>query len=218
VFVVSSTHHFTTPYQYEYVFLLDSDLEFLLIFLTFPSLHFAVGYASYLMGDMAADAFSATVATLPDGAGPRPLPQYRDPELSEVIDFLKNPSNVIKANAAAHLAHLAFMNDQIKNATRQLNGIPPLLDMLSSNIPEIQRNACSALRNLSFGRGNDENKVQKTALLLGLVRHFASLPFCHFAQHLLSFYPKVIFSSPTERNFHSKSTDSKIFRKIIEAV
>ncbi|OQV14547.1 Juxtamembrane domain-associated catenin [Hypsibius exemplaris] len=85
-------------------------------------------------------------------------PQYRDPELSEVIDFLKSPSNVIRANAAAHLAHLAYMNDQIKNTTRQLGGIPPLLEMLGSSIPEIQRNACSALRNLSFGRGNDENK------------------------------------------------------------
>lgn len=40
-----------------------------------------------------------------------------------------------------------------------LGGIPILIDLLNSNIPEIQRNACSALRNLCFGRGNDENKV-----------------------------------------------------------
>ncbi|XP_055345868.1 catenin delta-2-like isoform X2 [Paramacrobiotus metropolitanus] len=88
----------------------------------------------------------------------QPITQYRDPELPEVIEFLRNPSNVIKANAAAHLAHLAFNNDQVKHLTRQLHGIPPLLEMLGSNIPELQRNACSALRNLAFGRENDENK------------------------------------------------------------
>lgn len=139
-------------------------------------MYIVVGYAGY-MGDMGVDGYSASPAPLgpsgslsmliPDGqqhgtpshGSPHPHPQFRDPELPEVIEFLRNPSNVIKANAAAHLAHLAYNNDQMKSLTRQLNGIPPLLEMLTSTIPEIQRNACSALRNLAFGRGNDENKV-----------------------------------------------------------
>ena len=133
---------------------------------------FAGGYASgsYMMAGVADGSSSPALTTAPDSGGSRALRSpslqpavaattYRDPELAEVIDFLRNPANVIKANAAAHLAHLAFMNDQVKNAARQLGCIAPLLEMLGSHIPEIQRNACSALRNLSFGRGNDENKV-----------------------------------------------------------
>lgn len=145
------------------------------------------------MGDMAGDEYSPASAavgtsgsfatTVADGhhgplpsyphthTTPHPLAQFRDPELPEVIEFLRHPSNVIKANAAAHLAHLAYNNDQIKNTTRQLNGIPPLVEMLTSSVPEIQRNACSALRNLSFGRGNDENKVGIMFILLDLRRY-----------------------------------------------
>ncbi|UYV69412.1 PKP4 [Cordylochernes scorpioides] len=41
---------------------------------------------------------------------------------------------------------------------RALGGIPPLVELLNQDIPEIQKNACGALRNLSYGRQNDENK------------------------------------------------------------
>lgn len=50
------------------------------------------------------------------------------------------------------------MDDPVKAKTRQLGGIPPLVALLNHDIPEIHRNACGALRNLSFGRQNDENK------------------------------------------------------------
>jgi len=65
---------------------------------------------------------------------------------------------VIKANAAAYLQHLCYMDDPVKAKTRQLGGIPPLVALLANDIPEIHRNACGALRNLSYGRQNDENK------------------------------------------------------------
>ncbi len=84
--------------------------------------------------------------------------QWRDPDLHEVIEFLNNPNSVIKANAAAYLQHLCYMDDPVKAKTRQLGGIPPLVQLLSHEIPEIHRNACGALRNLSYGRQNDENK------------------------------------------------------------
>jgi len=84
--------------------------------------------------------------------------QWRDPDLHEVIEFLSNPNSVIKANACAYLQHLCYMDDPVKAKTRQLGGIPPLVALLSHDIPEIHRNACGALRNLSFGRQNDENK------------------------------------------------------------
>ncbi|XP_037946325.1 catenin delta-2 isoform X2 [Teleopsis dalmanni] len=84
--------------------------------------------------------------------------RWRDPNLSEVISFLNNPNNSIKANAAAYLQHLCYMDDPNKQRTRTLGGIPPLVRLLSYEIPEIHKNACGALRNLSYGRQNDENK------------------------------------------------------------
>ncbi|XP_055314525.1 catenin delta-2 isoform X2 [Sitodiplosis mosellana] len=84
--------------------------------------------------------------------------RWRDPNLTEVISFLNNPNNVIKANAAAYLQHLCYMDDPNKQRTRTLGGIPPLVKLLSHDSPEVYRNACGALRNLSYGRQNDENK------------------------------------------------------------
>ncbi|XP_068148075.1 catenin delta-2 [Drosophila tropicalis] len=84
--------------------------------------------------------------------------RWRDPNLSEVISFLSNPNNAIKANAAAYLQHLCYMDDPNKQRTRSLGGIPPLIRLLSYDAPEIHKNACGALRNLSYGRQNDENK------------------------------------------------------------
>ncbi|XP_011184563.1 catenin delta-2 [Zeugodacus cucurbitae] len=84
--------------------------------------------------------------------------RWRDPNLSEVISFLNNPNNEIKANAAAYLQHLCYMDDPNKQRTRTLGGIPPLVRLLSYDVPEIHKNACGALRNLSYGRQNDENK------------------------------------------------------------
>ena len=42
---------------------------------------------------------------------------------------------------------------------RSLGGIPLLVDLVNNEIPEVHRAACGALRNLSFGKSNDENKV-----------------------------------------------------------
>lgn len=84
--------------------------------------------------------------------------RYRDPDLHEVIEFLGHPNNIVRANAAAYLQHLCFMDDNMKSKTRALGGIPPLINLLSQEVPEIQRNSCGALRNLSYGRQNDENK------------------------------------------------------------
>ncbi|XP_046407049.1 catenin delta-2-like isoform X13 [Ischnura elegans] len=84
--------------------------------------------------------------------------RWRDPNLTEVIGFLTNPNNVVKANAAAYLQHLCYMDDPNKQKTRSLGGIPPLVKLLSHEVPDVYRNACGALRNLSYGRQNDENK------------------------------------------------------------
>jgi hypothetical protein len=84
--------------------------------------------------------------------------RWRNPELQEVIEFLSHPEISVRSNAAAYLQHLTFMDDNKKQRTRALGGIPPLVNLLTQDILEIQRNACGALRNLSYGRKNDENK------------------------------------------------------------
>lgn len=65
--------------------------------------------------------------------------RWRDPNLSEVISFLNNPSNTVKANAAAYLQHLCYMDDPNKQRTRTLGGIPPLVCLLSYDAPEIHK-------------------------------------------------------------------------------
>ncbi|XP_059609668.1 catenin delta-2 isoform X2 [Phlebotomus argentipes] len=84
--------------------------------------------------------------------------RWRDPNLTEVIGFLGNQSAVVKANAAAYLQHLCYMDDPNKQRTRTLGGIPPLVTLLEHENGDVYRNACGALRNLSYGRQNDENK------------------------------------------------------------
>jgi hypothetical protein len=85
--------------------------------------------------------------------------RWRSPDLQEVIDFLSHPSDMIKANAAGYITHLSYMDDSIKQKVRGLDGIPLLVDLLNSEFPEVHKNACGALKNLSYGRNNDENKV-----------------------------------------------------------
>lgn len=41
---------------------------------------------------------------------------------------------------------------------RSLQGIPPLVDLLHNDIPEVHRNSLGALLNLSRGYENDDNK------------------------------------------------------------
>lgn len=84
--------------------------------------------------------------------------RWRDPNLSEVISFLDNPNSSVKANAAAYLQHLCYMDDPNKQKTRTLGGIPALVRLLDHENLEVHKNACGALRNLSYGRQNDENK------------------------------------------------------------
>uniref|UniRef100_A0A8C9FBS4 ARVCF delta catenin family member n=1 Tax=Pavo cristatus TaxID=9049 RepID=A0A8C9FBS4_PAVCR len=85
-------------------------------------------------------------------------PRWRDPDLPEVIAMLSHPIDPVKSNAAAYLQHLCYENDKIKKDVRHLKGIPILVGLLDHPKPEVHRKACGALRNISFGKDN-ENKV-----------------------------------------------------------
>ncbi|XP_029296111.1 ARVCF delta catenin family member b isoform X2 [Cottoperca gobio] len=85
-------------------------------------------------------------------------PRWRDPDLTEVIAMLGHPIDPVKSNAAAYLQHLCYENDKIKKDVRQLKGIPVLVSLLDHPKSEVHRKACGALRNISYGKDND-NKV-----------------------------------------------------------
>jgi hypothetical protein len=99
--------------------------------------------------------------------------------LEEVIEFLSHPSNEIKANAAAYLQHLCYQDDETKAKTRTLGGIAKLISLLlTNNIIDVYKNTCGALRNLSYGRNNDENKIEifkqgGIQALINLLKHTA---------------------------------------------
>lgn len=83
---------------------------------------------------------------------------WRYPDLEEVISFLSSPDPMIRANSIAYLQHLSYADDHVKQRTRLIGGIPILIDLLNRDMLEVKRNVCGALRNLSFGRKNDDNK------------------------------------------------------------
>ncbi|EYC46278.1 hypothetical protein Y032_0402g803 [Ancylostoma ceylanicum] len=85
--------------------------------------------------------------------------QWRDPSLKEVIDYLDNPDREKQLNASGYLQHLTYSDNLIKDETREYGGIPKLIQLLRSDMPIIQKNACACLKNLCFGKENDRNKL-----------------------------------------------------------
>ncbi|XP_058232489.1 catenin delta-2 isoform X3 [Hemibagrus wyckioides] len=84
---------------------------------------------------------------------------WRDPELPEVIQMLQHQFPSVQSNAAAYLQHLCFGDNKIKAEIRRQGGIPLLVDLLDHRMAEVHRSACGALRNLVYGKANDDNKI-----------------------------------------------------------
>nr|XP_032807681.1 catenin delta-2-like isoform X2 [Petromyzon marinus] len=84
---------------------------------------------------------------------------WRDPDLPEVIQMLQHEFPSVQANAAAYLQHVCFGDDLVKAQVRRLGGVPLLVELLDHRVAEVHRGACGALRNLVYGRANDDNKV-----------------------------------------------------------
>ncbi|XP_063145197.1 catenin delta-1 isoform X4 [Candoia aspera] len=88
-----------------------------------------------------------------------PLPAtWRQPELPEVIAMLGFRLDAVKSNAAAYLQHLCYRNDKVKTEVRKLKGIPVLVGLLDHPKKEVHYGACGALKNISYGRDQD-NKI-----------------------------------------------------------
>ncbi|KFV65036.1 Catenin delta-1, partial [Dryobates pubescens] len=89
------------------------------------------------------------------GAGPG---GWRQPELPEVIAMLSFRLDAVKSRAAAYLQHLCYRNDKVKTEVRKLKGIPVLVGLLDHPKKEVHYGACGALKNISFGKDQD-NKI-----------------------------------------------------------
>ncbi|XP_042302292.1 catenin delta-1 isoform X6 [Sceloporus undulatus] len=90
--------------------------------------------------------------------GGQPPGNWRQPELPEVIAMLGFRLDAVKSNAAAYLQHLCFRNDKVKTEVRKLKGIPVLVGLLDHPKKEVHYGACGALKNISFGKDQD-NKI-----------------------------------------------------------
>ncbi|XP_076425906.1 catenin delta-1 isoform X5 [Peromyscus maniculatus bairdii] len=90
--------------------------------------------------------------------GMPPPANWRQPELPEVIAMLGFRLDAVKSNAAAYLQHLCYRNDKVKTDVRKLKGIPVLVGLLDHPKKEVHLGACGALKNISFGRDQD-NKI-----------------------------------------------------------
>ncbi|NXX77711.1 CTND1 protein, partial [Urocolius indicus] len=98
----------------------------------------------------------ASLDSLRKGA---PVPgNWRQPELPEVIAMLSFRLDTVKSNAAAYLQHLCYRNDKVKTEVRKLKGIPVLVGLLDHPKKEVHYGACGALKNISFGKDQD-NKI-----------------------------------------------------------
>uniref|UniRef100_H3C4Q8 Catenin (cadherin-associated protein), delta 2b n=1 Tax=Tetraodon nigroviridis TaxID=99883 RepID=H3C4Q8_TETNG len=84
---------------------------------------------------------------------------WRDPELPEVIQMLQHQFPSVQSNAAAYLQHLCFGDNKIKTEIRRQGGIQLLVDLLDHRMTDVHRSSCGALRNLVYGKANDDNKI-----------------------------------------------------------
>ncbi|XP_031720278.1 catenin delta-1 isoform X3 [Anarrhichthys ocellatus] len=96
-------------------------------------------------------------STLRKGPGPGPS-GWRQPELPEVIAMLNYRLDPVRSNAAAYLQHLTYKNDKVKCDVRRMKGIPALVCMLDNPNKEVHYAACGALKNISYGKDQD-NKI-----------------------------------------------------------
>lgn len=85
--------------------------------------------------------------------------QTREPNLSDVVDFLSSEDPTLVSNAASYLQHLAYGDDSMKSKIRQFGAIPVLVSQLRNPDTKVQISVLGALRNLSYGRSNDDNKA-----------------------------------------------------------
>ncbi|XP_074616097.1 uncharacterized protein LOC141875648 isoform X1 [Acropora palmata] len=82
-----------------------------------------------------------------------------EPDLQDLLEYLESDDVTLIVNAANYLQHLSFSDDQVKIKVRGLGGIAILVRLLDHELEEVHRSAAACLRNLSFSKARDENKL-----------------------------------------------------------
>lgn len=83
----------------------------------------------------------------------------KDLDLREVVGLLYSKDSSLVAYSASYLQHLAYGDDTMKMRIRDQGAIPLLIGLLRHPERKVQLAVLGALRNLSFGRMNDTNKM-----------------------------------------------------------
>lgn len=92
--------------------------------------------------------------------GHRPSHSRGEPNLNDVVDYLSHTDPSLVANAASYLQHLAYNDDTMKAKIRQYGAIPSLVNQLRNPDVRVQIAVLGALKNLSYGRANNDNKME----------------------------------------------------------
>lgn len=82
-----------------------------------------------------------------------------EPDLQDLLEYLQSDDVTLVVNAANYLQHLCYSDEQVKTKIRELGGIPMLVQLLDHELEEVHRSAAACLRNLSFSKARDENKL-----------------------------------------------------------
>lgn len=82
-----------------------------------------------------------------------------EPDLQDLIEYLQTDDVTLIVNAANYLQHLSYSDEQVKIKVRELGGIPILVRLLDHELQEVHRSAAACLRNLSFSKARDDNKL-----------------------------------------------------------
>ncbi|VDL89244.1 unnamed protein product [Schistocephalus solidus] len=72
-------------------------------------------------------------------------------DVYELVRLIRSSDPHLQAYAAASIQHLTYKNAIAKTALRKAGALPPLVQLLYSNQPQVLLGATGALRNLTFG-------------------------------------------------------------------
>ncbi|KAM4738022.1 plakophilin-1 [Anableps anableps] len=84
-----------------------------------------------------------------------------DITLKEAVDYLSNANDDYKQCGASFIQHVSFSDESAKDEVFELNGIPPLVNMLESRNAQLVQAASGALRNLVHKNFTNKMEVEK---------------------------------------------------------
>ncbi|XP_034021405.1 plakophilin-1 isoform X2 [Thalassophryne amazonica] len=84
-----------------------------------------------------------------------------DITIKEAVDYLSREEETYQQCGASFIQHSTFLEDQAKDEVFKLNGILPLVSLLSSPASYVCQTASAALRNLSFKNNRNKEQIER---------------------------------------------------------